>query len=64
MTNYEKIKNMSAKAMAAQLSRFNECERFCKYVNSRGRCAFTGALSQCFNGVLEWLESEAENDDT
>lgn len=63
MINFEKIKNMTIEEMAVQLSRFNECERFCKYVNSRGRCAFTGAPSQCFNGVLEWLESEAENDD-
>lgn len=60
MTNFEKIKNMTIEEMAVQLSHFNECERFCKYVNSRGRCACTGTLSQCFNGVLEWLESEEE----
>lgn len=62
MTNYEKIKNMSVEEMAIKLAHSSACEQFCKYVNERGECNHVGPISGCFNGVIEWLESEAEND--
>ena len=60
MTNYEKIKNMSIDEIAARIIELTEtCEKFCAYTNERGECHHTGALSECIDGVKEYLMNEA-----
>lgn len=58
MTNYEKIKAMSVEEMANLLD-YGECH-CCIYYNENGpsRCD----MHECIEGVIKWLESEAEED--
>lgn len=61
ITNYDRIQNMSVGEMASDIYKYahNMC-RFCVY--SKGwKC--TSALKTCVNGIKQWLESEAEDDE-
>lgn len=46
MTNYERIKEMSAEEMAKILSNGNECERYCVFTKN-GKCISFGDLNEC-----------------
>lgn len=62
MTNYEKIKSMSAKEMAIFINDTAPCQ-VCAFENES--CVFEnvwGVCKRCYKGVKQWLESEAEDD--
>lgn len=59
MTNYDRIKSMSAEEMAKLLSNVNHCERHCAFTKS-GKCNAFGGLNECKKGVELWLNSEVE----
>lgn len=61
LSNYDKIRNMNLGEMATNIYKYahNMC-RFCVY--SKGwKC--TSTLKTCVNGIKQWLESEAEDEE-
>ena len=60
MTNYERIKGMSAEELAKLLSNENDCECYCAFTKN-GKCNAFGGLNKCKKGVELWLNSEVEN---
>lgn len=58
MTNYERIKAMSVEEMAHKLI-VKDCQQYCAFTKN-GRCASYDDDIPCENGVIKWLNSEAE----
>ena len=57
MTNFENIKQMSAKEMARLLgSIFVDCNEFTRTINGK-------IIFDSFDSIEEWLESEVDNND-
>ena len=59
MTNYEKIKNMSAEEMAIFINDTVPCQ-VCAFENES--CVFEYMWRRCYEGIKKWLESEGEDD--
>ena len=57
MTNFEKIKQMSAEEMAYFLNGFFSTCELCSYNRMRMGMDCAG---DCIDGKIKWLESEAE----
>lgn len=55
MTNYEKIKNMSAEEMAIFINDTAPCQ-VCAFENEK--CVFENR--RCYGGIKKWLESECD----
>ena len=61
LTNHDRIRNMSLDEMTTNIYKYahNMC-RFCIY--SKGwKC--TSALKTCVNGIKQWLESKAKDEE-
>ena len=57
MTNFERIKQMSAKEMARLLgSVFVDCNEYTRTINGK-------TMFDSFDSIEEWLESEVDNND-
>ena len=57
MTNYERIKQMSAKEMARLLGNiFVDCYEYTRTINGK-------TIFDSFNSIEEWLESEVEDNE-
>ena len=57
MTNFEHIKQMSAKEMARLLGNiFVDCDEFTRTIDGK-------IIFDSFDSIEEWLESEADNND-
>ena len=55
MTNYERIKQMSAKEMARLLGNiFADCDEFTRTIDGK-------TIFDSFDSIEEWLESEVED---
>ena len=55
MTNFERIKQMSAKEMARLLGNiFVDCYEYTRTINGK-------TIFDSFNSIEEWLESEVDN---
>ena len=55
MTNYERIKQMSAKEMARLLGCiFVDCNEYTRTINGK-------TMFDSFDSIEEWLESEVDN---
>ena len=57
MTNFEKIKNMSAEEMAIFINDIVPCQ-VCAFENES--CLVENRWGMCIEGTQKWLESEAE----
>ena len=57
MTNYERIKQMSAKEMARLLGGvFVDCNEYTRTINGK-------TMFDSFDSIEEWLESEVDDND-
>ena len=57
MTNYERIKQMSAKEMSRLLGNiFVDCYEYTRIINGK-------TMFDSFDDIEEWLESEVDNND-
>ena len=58
MTNLEKLQNLDAKDFANILDGYKVSCEYCLY--NKGKFAHKCTIAHCRQGIIEWLESEAE----